>query len=247
MLAENLGIFSLICKLASAVHGILFVWDSTSNSVRFVDDEHSKIFKKNSKNLKFRCCVHTVAALIVIFQTILSVTGNNKNSLGVQFLNGLGSIVLVATNIYCHAVRRQQSQIVLLVNGLLQFSQNYQDRKLKKYEKKKFHFNFGGKTRIEQLNIIFANAMFVTGILLPITFVYGLHWRNPCKAALAGSLLLKECSRAEGPGPNKIFAKVVILLFNHWLWAFGYGVTVFAIGAVQILGAMSLRDYLRLY
>lgn len=103
-------------------------------------------------------------------------------------------------------------------------------------------------SKMELLNVLFAHAMYITSIILPIGFVYGLHWMDPCKPSLAGYWLIGECSENALHSPLSVcpFTKITILLLNHWAWQFGYSITIFVIAGIQILCAMSLQSYLRM-
>lgn len=93
--------------------------------------------------------------------------------------------------------------------------------------------------------------MYITGITLPIAFIYGLHWKHPCLSSLAGYGLITECANTGNTGMNKncgfITVKIMVLLFNHYIWQFGYSCTIFIISGLQIMCAMTLQSYLRMF
>jgi len=111
------------------------------------------------------------------------------------------------------------------------------------------------KPLIEKINVAFAYLVYLTGIFLPLVFVYGLHWWNPCKVSLAGYWLLSECRRNPDEKISigllvrmwKLLVKSTIFLINHWIWAFQLHTIVYIVGVPQILCTLSLREYLLVF
>ncbi|CAL8146081.1 unnamed protein product [Orchesella dallaii] len=95
----------------------------------------------------------------------------------------------------------------------------------------------------------------MTVLVTPLVFVYGLHWSDPYKSSLVGSIILKygpigiiqEGTKSKSFGTMSI--KILLLLFNHYVWVvglYGFGLFVnwFHVLAIFVL-RFSLKKFLR--
>ncbi|CAL8146960.1 unnamed protein product [Orchesella dallaii] len=109
---------------------------------------------------------------------------------------------------------------------------------------------------IENLNLVFSKVIACSIITVPIVFVYGLHWRNPCQGTITGFWLLPECSSTGHTNEEQMtlfqllinsLLKVMVFIVNHWNWAFAVNVSAHLLVTTQILCTMSLRKYLNAF
>jgi len=143
------------------------------------------------------------------------------------------------------------SEIVLYINGLFQLNET--DSKMIPTGIKEKTLNH---TTLEKLNLLLAQALKVSVIVLPPVFVYGLHFINPCKVSLVGSILIPQCrdggedlSSSNGllKALVNVFVKFSLLLVNHYMLAIGLFVAILMVCWIWILGIVLLRQQLSLY
>lgn len=92
---------------------------------------------------------------------------------------------------------------------------------------------------ITRLNIFFSYNIPLSAIVLPLAFVYGLHWTERCRPSLVGYFLSPSCI-SKCPSPSSVglkaltqFINLVILLINHIILAY-------SIRYVAIMGSILL-------
>lgn len=86
--------------------------------------------------------------------------------------------------------------------------------------------------------------------MIPASFVFGLHWRNPCRASMLGYWLLDACGGPSifGTKSHEFFEmgkKLAILTGNFYFFSVCFKIGSFVISVLQILCQMSIRGYLR--
>lgn len=104
-----------------------------------------------------------------------------------------------------------------------------------------------------KLNILFAHLIYWTALFIPIAFVFGLHWFQPCKPSLGGFWLLKECYLT--PSTQNTFRnsfrnygwKIGVFVVNYYFVAGGIQVACFVVGVIQILVQMSMRSHICIF
>lgn len=104
---------------------------------------------------------------------------------------------------------------------------------------------------LEFLNLLYAYNVLLFCLIYPFVTVYGLHWRNPCKASLAGYWLLRECtsdSSIENLAPPEhihIITKQAILFVNYLVTAMIAYASPFVISAVSVFCTLSFCVYIQ--
>lgn len=88
-------------------------------------------------------------------------------------------IILLIGQVYIHQLPLKQNEIVFFLNGLFRLHSLYP--------------NTGNSQSSSGLGA-FVNIVMVTGIVFPIGFAYGQHWKNLCKSTLIGFWLIPRCT-----------------------------------------------------
>lgn len=238
MIASHLSYFKIICRFCRSLKSIVITWEKPKNGLSLV-----KGFTKGNILWKIHFSTYTLFAILVAAQSELF----RENS-GVTF----NQLLISKFGIICHFVFQifilicyhNASFICAYVNGLLQFEQknSLQLNKVKRQNKKNV---------LEVLNLAFTYGYIGTISILPVAFVYGLHWFNPCSPSLAGYKVLKECgNRGEMPilkETGELLLKIVVFLVNHWFWAFGSSICLFLLSGILILCSFSFREYIQFF
>lgn len=136
MLADNIKLFSKICQLTTICKSGLIKWNPKVKRIETNSGKNQKVERTTIK-----CYLHTVLAFAVCLQTMISVRKleiskhmGKERTPGImipQFQNALASIIMIALTCNLHTNRKQSTEIIVGINGLLQFAKKFktQDRK----------------------------------------------------------------------------------------------------------------------
>lgn len=82
---------------------------------------------------------------------------------------------------------------------------------------------------------------------VPFAFVGGVVWTMPCLNSSFGFYILEECKAGSGASAEFSFTFIVFILVNLLLWSYSIQCAVFVVIGVEMLGAMSIRSFLKYY
>lgn len=234
MLTENISLFIKSANLGLPLKGLLFKWDECQNRLKLLPFRSRDLYL-----LILKIIILNLATFTIIIQTV-TYKGDRLHSLQTGYV----IVGLLTFCVHLPVCLWRRDSIIAFVNGLLQFASRYGKTKSTTLRSR--------STIIVKLNLLFAHVMYWTGLIMPIAITYGIHFKNPCKPSLPGYWWLEECGNHDWNNLgqqrshfDKVL-KVILFLFNHWLWSFGIHVSVFVIGGVQILCTSSLKDFLEM-
>lgn len=120
--------------------------------------------------------------------------------------------------------RTKAAQLSNIVNELIRFDQIYPKRQRKLLE----------MSVLQVLSTVMVPAVFLTQIVIPTGAVFGFHWNNPWKPSLAGYWLIPKPGILEHDISFQV-SRILVLLYNFWVWAFIVQGPVVVIALVQTL------------
>lgn len=249
MIIEHSTVFGNILWTAESLNGVLFHWNRK---------KHRLSLHKTKKAYYSLLKLFLIQGIIL---AVLIIQGHPKfQSTHLQetfdFTDYFLYSICVLCNIsnYCTALAlfKYRECICHYINGLAQFHSIYS-----KHSNSSKGKNVSQKLTLQ--NMLFWGAifgLFFTCYLLPVAYAYPLHWMNPCKPSLSGYWLLPECHKFEGSlfkySENVssqlfeqifgILLKIIIMMINHWLWAFGCNAAILAIGGMMLMCTMTMVE-----
>lgn len=218
-LVQNPKLFSYFCSLLSRVGIIPIKFHSISRRTELTFKQSAKI----RINIRF----HTVLVIIVIIQALLK---NNKFSLqGVQVW--VGVMIQFFAHVFVHEQVKKGQDITNFCNALFQFDEIYGTMQLME---NRVPFRIW-------LIMIMGYSIVISTIAIPLGFVYGLHWMNPCKASLVGYWLLPECY-----GRMSTFSiKLAMMLLNHWMVSMSIHSAGFLVSVLTTMSVGSIQQFIQ--
>lgn len=246
MLEQNICYFGIICRVASSLQSVLIRWNPTNQNLSLKNNGQGPAFQKSYYLLFCKTLVHALMIVVIIIQGYLTFSDqNNDSTFSDRFLFGVGLVYLLSSHSDLHLCRTQASTICLYVNGMLEFGKRYKNNPRNRKKRQNL--------LIEDLNRSFAYGFFMTMTLLQVVYLYGLHWKHPCRPSVAAYWLIPEC-HWNGNQIQKvscqiwnILLKMVIFLWNHWMWSFSLHTGLFVIAGIQILCSISLGPHIQTY
>lgn len=212
-------------------------WDSEKKRLYlFQKDVAKEKYFQGTLKVKNRIClyiqfgIHRIAILTLIAQEII----NNRVGQFSRILNWMALLVLTSYNIQLQICNESCEEIVAYVNGLFQFV----DRMSGQWTQRKRRFT-------EQMNLLFGYFMPPTVIIIPVGYVYGLHWLNPHQSSLIGYWILDQWQFDKQI--EFFLLKITILLFNHWVWSVAIFAGAFCYGGILALCTIALRDCMHVF
>ncbi len=226
-----------IVSIAQSLGCILLEWNPATQKMHLIHNSSQK------SKLNHKTGIHAGLLLIMILQGILALTKQAKSySFTDQFVYGIGLVMVLAGHLELRVCRTHAVAICLYVNGIMLF-QN-------KYHKILYNGSIVSMltrplSQIEKINVRFAYAYCLSALFVPVAFLYGLHWQNPCKPSLIVYWLIPECGNT-----NKwmwsICGKVIVLLINHWALSFSWHAAQFVLGGIHVICTLSLRGFIEM-
>lgn len=228
MLHSHLKYFGVTVFISQILRSVLFDWDPRERKLSAKPN-----LQKRNRCLVRKLWIHMFAIIVMGFQGIYDFSMNSEHAFTDKFIYGFGYLYIFSSHFQLQVCRVNVEALCLYVNGILDFGRNYP------LQRRQLLF-------IEKLNVYFAKAFCSSVMTLPVSYIYGLHWNDPCKPSIIGSFLLRQCRNLGQyeTGLDQI-AKVLVFLGNHWIWAFTLNVSLFVVSGIQVLCTLSLRGYLK--
>lgn len=123
----------------------------------------------------------------------------------------------------------------------------------------RFEYLHCDKTRIkkplplrDKINLVFVWCIIFSALTYPTVFVYGFHWKNPCKPSLVGYWLIEECYSDRYKSYQfkemwNIFTKFSVLTMNQWMWTYALHTTAFCSCVFLTLAVSTIRSFIERY
>lgn len=246
LLLEHLWLFRASTYIPRKLNLFKLEWNNSSQKFDPVK-QTDKVMWIAQSTLR----AHLFIGFIVALQGFKFISGN-QNTESFSFtkasLYALSLATMLVTQLQMRSCYKLAFEQCLFVNGLVHLEKQYNNLDYTKIKRK--------RNLTENINILICYGMLPSVTILYLTFIYGLHWINPCKPSLAGFFLLSECSQngnISSPTTNKILLlftygiKILVFLVNHWAFATGLYVCAFIIVGIQILSTMSFYDLLDMF
>jgi len=140
--------------------------------------------------------------------------------------------------VYTHVFGKHASDLVLLINGHLDFQ--------KKYCKILTNFEHQNRCLLEKVALIWAKAVYWIAIGAIFMLAFCFHWLRPCRSTLVGYWLLDECF------DNKLnmeegILKMLIITTNYLQFTAVGSVAIFSVSSFLILCTMGVCDHLGIF
>lgn len=175
--------------------------------------------------------MHMSGVLIFAGQLGL-VSLHQSESLSSQILLCMTLTILVVHNVELRATQQHPEEICSYVNGLFHF-----------LDQMKLHHPDKRRGFVEKMNIFFTLTLIPTAFVVPIGYVFGLHWFHPHgKPSLMGFWLL-----GEGETACRLPIKLAIFASNLWVWTSGLYASIFSFGILHSLCTICLRDCIHVF
>lgn len=237
MLQNHLTLFGGIFNLAEFLGSVVVHFNKSKRSME-LPTNYSK--KQRGKSL-----LQAILISFFLVGAFYKITCfKNDITIGDIVLFSFGATCLPITNIYIHVYRNKASVICLYLNGLLDFPNNFPSSQ---------QFPIPRKSLVRKLNSLFPYLLCFSLLSVPVVYVWGIHWFNPCKPAIALHLLIPECwkvSEISAHYPSPVFQtmlKIGVLSVNYWMWIYGPSVTVVGFCIFKTMCITAIREYLDKY
>lgn len=197
----------------------------------------SNIHKR--KLLSMKLVVLAVTMLVLLLQAIWQGKYEAQKDTSNTLTTWLSIALFLAFIIDTFICFAKASEIAEMVNGFIQFDYIHKQTATKSWTSLSSH---------EMLTALMAYAVILTQILLPLGFVFGLHWHNPWKASIAGYWLITKrvYSFADMDGILELLTRVLILTANYWIWSIVINGPCFAAGVLHTLCSATLSNNINL-
>lgn len=230
---ELFGILAKVFTQAAAGFTPL-KWDSTNKRLYIYQRPGVRNSTAKARHEKQRTIIHVgihrMSLIILIGQVILF--SDPRETSASVVLNLMGAIFLFIYHSYLTVCRIKSSQFSAYVNALLDFGERMQTHGTNRQRS----FN-------EKVCIWFAQATIPAAFIIPIGYVFGLHWLNPYgKVSLIGYFLLGKNEKS-----HRLLLKVAVFLFNYWVWTVGVLAGIFCMIGMQCLLTISFRECIRTF
>lgn len=193
------------------------------NELEVVTGRHEKFYYSTILG------IHRVVFLVLTIQLMLAL-GKSSSSQS-NIMCWVAWVMWTVYHSFLNFCHRRCGNIVTLLNGLLEFSENMAP-----------HWRDKQRTITEKLNILCSTSAPIFMAFLSVGYVYGLHWTNPYQPTLVGYWLLDNNKSLTG-----VLLKLGILFFNFWIWiSMSLGGVLCDI-CLQILCPLAIRDCIHLF
>lgn len=224
-LVQHPKLFSSQCRLVSCVHLIPIKFDSNSKIV--------SLRKKSGRASEWRRNIATFFVLLLSTQCIFK----EKESPAEGVLAWIGLSMMLAGQAYIAEVTSKSSEIVLLSNSLFQFDSLHPATAKP-----------GSVSMRNIMDLAIVYGTFISAVGIPIIFVQGLHWMNPCKASLSGYWMIPECTGISANpslfyGVINFLLKFLVIIINQWIWSLSAHAGLFSVAVFNTMCVSSIRQF----
>lgn len=228
------------CRLASFLHVTKFKIHRNSLQPFKTIDKKGRIY--NSTKLEYRACIY----LIFIILFFLQYVQKTILSLEETVLFSFTLVAHLAFACFIYANETKSVKITFYINSLFQFDSMYSNVSSARKFNSKFKTVYSLQ---EKMSLLLVKCSCLTSVILPVLFVYGTHWTNPCQATLLGFPLLQECHTVKVFFHRipSICLKITLFLVNHWFWMFGIQGTFVGLLLVNTLSIICIHEYIKRY
>lgn len=228
-------IFGILGIIISHGRCMPLKWDSICQQLFIYQKPDQSSLQTNNQSerpkLSLLFEMHRMSIIVLIGQQAIPTQSQTSTS---EILNWMALIILPLYHTNLRISHESCAEIILYVNGLFRF------REQMKNDLPNIQGKFG-----EKMNLLLALALAPASFIVPIGYVFGLHWFDPIgKKSLIGYWILGE---KEGTTLYWNFLKVGVLLFNFWVWTAGIHGAILCIGGIQSLCTVSLKDCIQTF
>lgn len=221
---QNPRLFGYVCKLAYLLGNLQMKFNPVTKQVTLDSNRSTKYLTSG------RYYLSTCLVTIIGIQCALK----EKGSLMEKIITWNSLLFLLIGHVYIREFKAKSNEILLLIRNLFQIYHILPSMK----ENHKAPL-------LIKINVAFVYAGMLTVLILPIGFVHGLHWENPCKPALAGYWLIPRCHSVTGSTGSltsfdDFLIQPFVLVMNHWLWSFSCHAAICAVCMVLIFVVISI-------
>lgn len=195
-LVQNPKLFSYFCSLLSRVGIIPIKFQSAAKK--------TELNAKPGLRTNWNTRLHAIFVAIMIIQGFLQDT--NLSLEGVHLW--LGVLIHIFSRVFMQEQEKKGHEIAHFCNSLFQFDEANRASQL---QQNRAPFRL-------KLIMMMVYCIVISTLGIPLGFVYGLHWFNPCKVSLVGYWLIPECQLFNLSFiKSNLSIKLVIMLVNHWM------------------------------
>lgn len=227
IIAENSHLLGYFCKVLSFLKILRITFNPVLNVVRITQKISSESWRSTT-----RWYLLTLFSVAFIFQHLFKrETTPSENT-----ISGILLGILLVTWAHSYELRSKPAEIECLLNALFQLHSTLPGK------------NAGGHVPLGiKMNVAFIRSALVSGFLLPVGVVYGLHCGYPCKGTLVGSWLIPKCSGCFWAShfafdAINLVIKWVIFLINQWMWTLLTYAGCFMSAIFLILGVQAVHQ-----
>lgn len=226
------GLFNALCVLALSLGTLSIKFDRKLLKVNVRSDPRTRFFSA------VRLCISLGVALTLSIQCVLLKGHNSSIESPIQWLT---LICLFVTQANFYQLSLKSGVVEKFFNGLFQLDSVLPEE-----------IKCDQNSLRTKIDIAFVICQLITAILLPVGFVYGLHWKNPCKPTLAGCFLITTC--LSGTSINHrlhdtidLITNYAVYILNHWMWSISLHGGVFGVAGFQTLGVRGIYQFIQRY
>ncbi|CAL8146391.1 unnamed protein product [Orchesella dallaii] len=237
MLSAKIKLLAKLIKFANFPGATKFHWDVESQKLKLLNS-------KEQTRARIKCRIHKLLTLFLIVQTGFGFKAVQHGSQSTKIVVGLSVPGLVTLNSFLNTCEQNALDIIICINGFLQFDAIYKKELLRRH--RMINFNI-----LTILNLIFAELVLISTIALQFMMLNSIFWLTPCTPALLAYQLLDDCNPnlVESPYATiwNILIKLIVFLVNQHYWVVAFSTAPLIISGAMILCSMALDSYLDVF
>ncbi|CAL8129040.1 unnamed protein product [Orchesella dallaii] len=230
-----------LSKPGSHLTSLGFYWDPVKGLM--VEFPRDSILRRLHKVTSY---AHHFSVILTLLQTAIA----REKDLSKMMISSFGLIIICFCTICVRVYDRNLKKCVMLINELVKTAKEFREPGTRVLDTKEKFIKF------------LAPIFHWSAMAVPFAFVGGVVWSVPCMSSNFGYFLLKECSPTlkksyeclgEVGGVTPVLnsmdylTKFLFLATNLWIWSYSVQCAVFIVIGVVMLGAMSIRSFLKYY
>ncbi len=232
MLNKHKLLFKVLCYWGSFCRSIPFYWNT----------ENNKCCSNSDYKPKAALFLYISYFIILSYHGVdIFMFSNSSTRLPpeVQYIFVFAFLAVCPGLIFITNCQRRHVEITKFINGVFQFNTQYQTHT-------KYTLSLIDLTFVSKLNLCTAYSLAFILMLVPISFIFGLHWIQPCLPSLVGYQLIPNCSKDESNSHLILqsIIKLVIITLNYFVWMIGNSVITFSVAILLIIGPLSAMSFI---